>query len=1318
MFRKWMKAFLAPTKPASCSRKGCVRRLALEHLEARTVPAAPVAVADAYTVAEDSALVVPAPTGPVLRYGFDEAASGTQAALDSGIAPSANATLQSGATRTGNTPGGASRGALDLTLEDFNSTFATAGDVNKVDGLPALTVSVWVNLRAAALDNDVLLSDIPTTSDPGGTGGWDLTFTSFAGGIFPVFQVHEQDSPGSARAVGKILVGVDAQAAWTFLAFTYTPSQVLTTYNGSETAPVAQNGGATLAGIPLRGNNAPLSIGRSSRQTSNFDSTPPAWIDDVRIYDRALSAAELEVVRQQALTPGGGVLANDTDADGDPLTAALVDGPANGDLAFFPDGSFHYLPDPNFHGTDSFTYRASDGVLQSASATVTITVTPVNDAPVAQIDTYVTDEDTPLTIAAPGILGNDTDVDGDALSFSRVLAPPLLGTLAVNADGSFTYTPTPNFFGLETIIYKPTDGQLESANNGIIRITINPVNDPPAAADDSATVAEDSGAIAIDVLANDSLQFDEFGDLDEALAIVSVTQPVGGTVAFTATGLTYTPNANFFGSNSFTYTVTDSNGGGTDTATVTVTVTPVADAPVAVDDEATTMDAAAVTVAVLTNDTDPDGDPLSVASVTQPAHGTAAVNADGTVTYTPAGNFAGADSFTYTIGDGTGRSDVGTVTIRVLPRIFISDVAVTEGDSGDTFADFTVSLSNASPDTISVRGDSSNDTGTAGTDYTAVVGSIGTFAPGITSLTFRVVVTGDTLDEPDETFFVDLSNATNAVIADGQGVGTILDDDPPDVDLSLSGSPLAEAGGVATVTATLSSLHDAAVSVVLSLGGTAASGADYTPSATTVVIPAGSLSGSITLTGIDDALDEIDETIVVGIASLTNATPGSPAEVTATIADDDAAPTISIGDVTVTEGDSGDTFADFTVSLSAPSGKIVQVTGNTADDTATAGTDYTAVVGSTGTFAPGVTSLTFRVLVTGDSLGEPDETFFVDLSNATNAVIADGQGVGTILDDDNQPPVTVDDDVATDEDAPVTIDVRANDTDADGDALTATVVSGPANGTLTANADGTFTYTPDADFNGADNFSYVVSDGSVDSNIAIVTITVKAVNDAPTLTVPGGQTTPEDVAVTITGISVADVDVGEGTGVVRVTLSVSSGTLSVPNNVPGGLIAGQISGNGAGTVVLEGQITSVNATLAAGVTYLGNLNFNGSDILLVTVGDLGNTGSGGPRTATADVLIRVLSPVEQLADLRSLVESLRDQGALNRGQTNALLQKLDQVEQKVERGQPKVAYNVLGAFSNQVEDLLANGILTTEEADLFLIPARLLREGLLIGGGF
>src|SRR5205823_6481822 len=141
-----------------------------------------------------------------------------------------------------------------------------------------------------------------------------------------------------------------------------------------------------------------------------------------------------------------GVLANDTDADGDALTAAVVNGPSHGTLTLNANGSFTYTPSANYNGADSFTYKASDGQAFSNVATVSITVTPVNDPPVAANDGYTTPEDTALNVTAPGLLGNDTDVDGDSLT-AVVIGGPSHGTLTLNANGSFTYTPATAYTG-------------------------------------------------------------------------------------------------------------------------------------------------------------------------------------------------------------------------------------------------------------------------------------------------------------------------------------------------------------------------------------------------------------------------------------------------------------------------------------------------------------------------------------------------------------------------------------------------------------------------------------------------------------------------------------------------------------------------------------------------------------------------------------------------------------------------------------------------------------------------------------------------------
>src|SRR5262249_26163352 len=153
-----------------------------------------------------------------------------------------------------------------------------------------------------------------------------------------------------------------------------------------------------------------------------------------------------------------GVLANDTDADGDPLTATLVTGPAHGTLTLSANGSFTFTPAANYNGTDSFTYTASDGRLTSSPATVSLTIAPANDPPVANPDSYSGSDATTLTVSATnGVLANDTDIDGDSLTATLVTGPAH-GSLSLNADGSFTYTPAANYNGSDSFTYTASDG--------------------------------------------------------------------------------------------------------------------------------------------------------------------------------------------------------------------------------------------------------------------------------------------------------------------------------------------------------------------------------------------------------------------------------------------------------------------------------------------------------------------------------------------------------------------------------------------------------------------------------------------------------------------------------------------------------------------------------------------------------------------------------------------------------------------------------------------------------------------------------------------
>src|SRR5207253_70475 len=143
------------------------------------------------------------------------------------------------------------------------------------------------------------------------------------------------------------------------------------------------------------------------------------------------------------------------------VEAYTAGGAAHGSVVLNSDGSFSYTPNPNFNGTDTFTYKANDGAADSNTATVTINVTAVNDAPVASNDSYSTNEETPLTVTAPGVLGNDSDVDADTLHVV-LIDGPAHGTFALNADGSFTYTPNANFNGTDSFTYKANDGALDS----------------------------------------------------------------------------------------------------------------------------------------------------------------------------------------------------------------------------------------------------------------------------------------------------------------------------------------------------------------------------------------------------------------------------------------------------------------------------------------------------------------------------------------------------------------------------------------------------------------------------------------------------------------------------------------------------------------------------------------------------------------------------------------------------------------------------------------------------------------------------------------
>jgi VCBS repeat-containing protein len=385
------------------------------------------------------------------------------------------------------------------------------------------------------------------------------------------------------------------------------------------------------------------------------------------VNDAPLAAADEYHTSEDApltIDAAAGVLANDTDSDGDALTAALVVGPASGTLTLNSDGSFNYVPNANFNGTDSFTYQASDGTVTTDPTTVTIDVCSANDAPTTADDSYSLDQGTTLTIdALTGILANDSDPDGNSLTAS-VVSGPANGSLSLNSDGSFSYTPNAAFSGSDSFVYEASDGSLTSQST--VSLTVNPVAQAPTAAVDYYSTGED---VPLVVGANMGVLANDISPDGGALTAEVVTGPTNGTLSLNADGsFNYTPAGNFHGSDSFTYKAI-SAGGQEIVAAANIVVEPLNDAPVSGDDEFT-IDPAnpnSPTGNVMANDGDTDGDPLVANLVSGPAHGTLSLNSDGTFNYTPQDGFTGDDAFRYQLFDGVANGNVATVTLHVAP---------------------------------------------------------------------------------------------------------------------------------------------------------------------------------------------------------------------------------------------------------------------------------------------------------------------------------------------------------------------------------------------------------------------------------------------------------------------------------------------------------------------------------------------------------------------------------------------------------------------------------------------------------------------------
>lgn len=390
------------------------------------------------------------------------------------------------------------------------------------------------------------------------------------------------------------------------------------------------------------------------------------------------------------------------------------------------------------------------------------------------------------------------------------------------------------------------------------------------------------------------------------------------------------------------------------------------------------------------------------------------------------------------VGDfnGDGRPDVATanassrnVSVRFndgdwpamdAPAIFINDVTVTEGNTGTVSATFVMSLSAASGQTVSVQYATADGSATvAGSDYQATSGYV-IFAPGVTSRTVTVVVNGDRLGEYGESFFVNLSDATNAFVGDATAAGIITDDEPT---LSIVGSVSGAEGNIGTTPlhfiVTLSKAYDVAVTVDYATADLtldeqsywglpgATAGVDYTATVGTLTIPAGQVSGRITVPVTGDRVGESYEYFFVNLSNPSGAQLSSSSVALSEIVDDEPSVSIHSG-VSTVEGNSGTTAMTFTVSLSTAYDANVTVSYATADGSALAGSDYVAASGAV-TIPAGQLSRTLTVLVNGDLLVESDEYFSVNLTSSTTGAIANSLSFATVYDDDTPPTIAISD---------------------------------------------------------------------------------------------------------------------------------------------------------------------------------------------------------------------------------------------------------------------------------------------------------------------
>ena len=894
-----------------------------------------------------------------------------------------------------------------------------------------------------------------------------------------------------------------------------------------------------------------------------------------------------------------GLLGNDSDVDLDVLTVDVtpVSEPLRGQLTLFADGSFEYQGEQNMQGEDSFQYKVIDNQGGEATASVFIVSTNTNSAPVANNDSYTVNEDNTLVVSAEnGVLSNDIDPNGDTFTVDDTfMVAPTHGQLLLSIDGSFSYIPDANFNGVDQFQYAAIDS-LGASATATVTIIVNSQPDNPVAQNDAYQFSRNN---LFSVSAESGLLANDFNIETGELTVntTPVTVPQNGTLNLNSDGsFTYQPNSDFSGVDSFSYSISNEQGL-TATAQVILSESGNNTFPAASDDQFTIAeDSSAKLFNVLANDTDADGDTITLFNVNSTLGSASIVN--GQIEYTPPANFSGQTVLTYSITDGYENGSPGekdssaSVTITVTP---VNDAPVANTDLITINEDALTLFVNVLANDSDIDGDSlilsevSANSGTALIVENQIQYTPAANANGVATVTYSItdaqnasatstlsitilpindapVATADTatMDEDAAPITIDVLANDSDVDGDSLVINTASADigTATIVNNQIQYTPAANANGVATVTYTASDNN----------GGTASS---------TLAITINPINDAPVATADTATMDEDAAPITTDVLANDSDVDGDSLVINTASADIGTA-TIVNNQIQYTPAANANGVATVTYTISdnnaGTASSTLAITINPINDAPVANAD-------TATMDEDAASITIDVLandsdVDGDSLVISNVTADVGTATIINNQIqytpaANANGVATVTytasDNNggtasstlaitvapiNDAPVATADTATMDEDAaPITIDVLANDSDVDGDSLVINTASADI-GTATI-VNNQIQYTPAANANGVATVTYTISDNNAGTASSTLAITVNPVNDAPAVAEQSfsinEDATDSDTIGTIVATDIENQDLTyalAGGDFALFNLNASSGILSVNGETP------------------------------------------------------------------------------------------------------------------------------------------------------------------------